>query len=192
MTAQPQLAEPALHLEPLDAETVLHHAATLHAWVTHPRSVFWGMQGASREEVAEEYLRIAAEPDHDAHLGYADGVPAFLAELYDPARSPLAGLVGMPDLEPGDVGMHVLVAPPERPRAGFTRAVFGAVMRLCFADPNVRRVVVEPDVRNERIGRLNAEAGFVVARHLPLSGKTAALSFCTRTAFEQSPLGGSR
>ena len=47
--------------------------------------------------------------------------------------------------------MHVLVAPTDTPRPRLHPAVFGAVLEHCFADPAVRRVVVEPDVRNERI-----------------------------------------
>ena len=178
-----QLAGPRLTIEPLDVEA---HAALLHEWVTHPRSVYWGMLGATVAEVALEYSRIAAEPRHHARLGRADGVPQFLVETYDPQHSELRGL---PDLAEGDLGMHVLVAPPDKPRPGFTREVFRAVMRLCFQDESVRRVVVEPDVRNERIARLNADAGFVVARRIALPTKTAALSFCTREAFAASPLG---
>ena len=78
-----------LTLEPLDPTRDL---ALLHAWVTHPRSVFWGMQDATPEHVHEEYARIADDPHHDALLGRADGDPAFLMERYDPAHSPLAGL----------------------------------------------------------------------------------------------------
>ena len=54
----------------------------------------------------------------------------------------------------------------------------------------VRRVVVEPDVRNDRIAALNAAAGFVVARTVDLPDKTAALGFCSREAFTASALGG--
>ena len=49
--------------------------ALLHAWVTHPRSVFWGMQGATLEDVHTEYARIADDPHHHALLGRADGEP---------------------------------------------------------------------------------------------------------------------
>jgi len=174
---------PRLTIEPLDLDT---HVALLHQWVSHPRSAFWGMVEATLAEVAAEYSRIAAEPHHHAHLGRADGVPQFLVETYDPRHSELSGL---PDLAEGDVGMHVLVAPPVTPRPGFTRQVFRTVMTLCFQDDSVRRVVVEPDVRNDRIARLNAAAGFVVARHITLPTKTAALSFCTREAFAASSLG---
>lgn len=169
-------------LEPLD---VTRDAALLHRWVTHPRSVFWQMADASVGEVVEAYRLIVDSPHHDAWLGRVAGEPAFLAETYDPARSELAGL---PELRPGDLGMHVLVAPPATPQRGFTRRVLRAVMTHCFADPQVDRVVVEPDVRNERIAVLNAAAGFVVARTLSLPTKEAALSFCTRADFAASSL----
>jgi len=64
------------------------------------------------------------------------------------------------------------------------------VMAECFADPAVRRVVVEPDVRNDKIAALNAAVGFEVVRTIELADKRAALSFCTREAFEASDLGG--
>lgn len=169
-------------LEPLEVERDL---ALVHAWVTHPRSVYWEMQDASPIEVAREYDAIAANPHHNAWLGRVDDEPAFLAETYDANHGPLAGL---PETTAGDLGMHVLVAPPVTRRPGFTTAVFRAVMEHCFADPSVRRVVVEPDVRNERIAALNAAAGFVVARQVDLGHKIAALSFCTRRAFRASGL----
>jgi siderophore synthetase component len=67
--------------------------------------------------------------------------------------------------------------------------VMRTVLAFIFADPAHRRVVVEPDVRNEAIAAKNAEAGFVVDRLIQLSDKRARLSFCTRAAFAASPLG---
>lgn len=157
----------------------------LHAWITHPRSVFWGMQDATVQDVWDAYAAIVADPHHDAWLGRVDGVPSFLAETYDPEHSELAGRY---DWQPGDIGMHVLVAPTDSPRTGFTSAVFRTVMELCLDDPRRHRVVVEPDVRNRAIAALNASAGFVVVDELPLSDKVAALSVCTRDAFVESPL----
>lgn len=171
----------SITLEPLDVERDLD---LLHAWVTHPRSVYWMMQDATRDDVRNEYDGIVADPHHDAWLGRVDGRPAFLAETYDPAHSPLADL---PELRHGDLGMHVLVAPPAGPAVpGLTTAVFDAVMAHCFADPAVRRVVVEPDARNDRIRAKNLAAGFVEIREIPLPGKTAMLSVCTRDSWSSS------
>lgn len=157
-------------LEPLDLD---RDAALLHRWVTHPRSVYWQMQDASLADIEREYRLIEESPHHHAWLGRADGVPAFLAETYDPAHSELADL---PELRDGDLGMHVLVAPTDSPVHGFTRAVFGAVLEHCFADPAVRRVVVEPDARNERIRALNRAFGFRELRTITLPTKEATLS----------------
>ncbi len=159
-----------LTLEPLDLD---RDALLLHRWVTHPRSVYWQMQDAGPADVEREYRLIEESPHHHAWLGRADGVPAFLVETYDPAHSELAGL---PELRDGDLGMHVLVAPTEQPVHGFTRAVFAAVLDHCFADPAVRRVVVEPDPRNERIRALNAAFGFRELRTVTLPTKEAVLS----------------
>ena len=159
-----------LTLEPLDLD---RDAALLHRWVTHPRSVYWEMQDATLADVEREYRLIEEDPHHHAWLGRADGVPAFLAETYDPAHSELAGL---PELRAGDLGMHVLVAPTETPVHGFTRAVFAAVLDHCFADPAVRRIVVEPDARNERVRALNRAFGFRELRTIALPTKEAMLS----------------
>ena len=163
-------------IEPLDLDRDLE---LLHAWVTHPRSAFWMMQGALLDDVRTEYAGIAAHLHHDAFLGRVDGRPTFLVETYDPAYA--EGLADLPELQPGDLGMHVLVAPPEGPPVpGLTTAVFDAVMAFCFADPRVGRVVVEPDVRNHAIRAKNLAAGFTELREVPLPGKTGMLSVCPR------------
>jgi siderophore synthetase component len=171
-----------VRLVPLDLDRDLD---LLHAWVTHPRSHYWGLQGATPERVREEYQKIADNPHHHAWLGLDDDeTPLFLAETYDPAHSELARHYDVPA---GDMGMHVLVAPPTgRPRSGVTSAVMRAVMDFCFADSRIERVVVEPDVRNEAIARKNAEVGFVEERHVRLHDKVARLSFCTRAAYAMS------
>lgn len=176
--------------EPLDLDEGSGHVGLLHSWVTHPRSVYWQMLDATPSDVADEYARIASTPGHEAHLGRVDGAPAFLVETYDPQVSPLAGVDDLADLlRPGDLGMHVLVAPPSGdPVPGFTRDVMAAVVRLCFARPDVLRVVVEPDVGNTRIAVLNAAAGFEVLREVELPGKRAAFSACSRAAFAKSDL----
>lgn len=171
-------------LRPLDPDA---DATLLHGWVTHPKAAFWMMQDADVDAVRREYRRIAAHPHHDAFLGLRDGVPVFLAERYDPAH---VELVGLYDHRPGDVGMHFLCAPTDTPEHGFTRAVISAVMAWLFADPAVRRVVVEPDVRNTAVHALNAAVGFTVLGPITKPEKTALLSVCTRADFAAAAAAG--
>ncbi|WSR11286.1 acetyltransferase [Streptomyces sp. NBC_01201] len=164
-------------------------AELVHEWVTHPRSAFWMMGDARLEDVEREYAAIAAHPHHDAFIGLHDGRPAFLMERYDPTEVELAGLY---NAEPGDIGMHFLVAPPETPVHGFTLAVITTVMETLFADPAVRRVVVEPDVTNSAVHALNKAVGFEVIREITKPEKQALLSACTREQFEAATTGADR
>ncbi|MGY1883697.1 GNAT family N-acetyltransferase [Blastococcus sp. SYSU DS0753] len=191
MTAAPAWAARStvgvLTLEPLDLDRDLR---VLHAWVTHPRSAYWLMQGQGPEEVRVAYAAIVTDPHHDAWLGRVDGVPTFLAETYDPRHRELAGVW---PAAPGDVGMHLLVAPPAdgaAPVRGLTSAVMAAVVRFCLDRPGARRVVVEPDARNAAIRAKNRAAGFVEHGELDLGHKTAVLSTCTAESFAASELAG--
>jgi len=165
-------------------------APLLHSWVTQPYASFWGMLNASVGDVAEEYAKIQSSGHHHALLGIDDdGAPAFLMEEYLPQSSPLHGVYPVQD---GDIGMHLLVAPPQgTPRSGFTADVMEAVLDRLFQKPGVDRVVVEPDARNTKIHVLNARLGFEPAGEVTLPDKQALLSFCTRESFESARAGRS-
>ncbi|MGW3203262.1 GNAT family N-acetyltransferase [Streptomyces sp. NPDC001135] len=152
----------------------------LHSWVTHPKASFWMMQDAKLEDVERAYMEIAADDHHHALLGLRGGAPAFLMEKYDPAHRELAGLY---EARPGDIGMHFLTPATDTPVHGFTRSVITAVMTHLFEDPAVKRVVVEPDVRNTAVHALNEAVGFVPDRAIRKPEKEALLSFCTREQF---------
>lgn len=162
-------------------------APLLHSWVTREYAGFWGMLGCTVDDVVAEYTRIQSSGHHHALLGLDDGVPAFLMEEYRPALSPLAPVYSV---QPGDLGMHLLVAPPAGPaRPGYTTAVMEAVLERLFAATEVERVVVEPDARNTKIHILNARLGFEPAGFVELPDKQALLSFCTREAFHSARTG---
>jgi siderophore synthetase component len=165
----------ALDLRPLDPDA---DAALVHAWVTAPRARFWQMEHATLEDVRAEYRSIAADPRRAAWIGLHEGSPAFLVEEYDPADDPIGAHL---DPLPGDRGMHLLVAPPAGdPLPGFTTAVMRHVVAHLLRDPAVRRLVVEPDVRNTAIQRLNELVGFRPLRVVDLGTKHALLSVATR------------
>jgi hypothetical protein len=157
----------------------LADAPLLHSWVSQPYASFWGMLSVTVDGVVEEYSKIQATGHHHALLGINDdGVPAFLMEEYLPAVSPLAEVYAVQE---GDIGMHLLVAPPSGdPKPGYTAAVMDAVLERLFEKPGVERVVVEPDAGNSKIQVLNERLGFQPAGVVTLPDKEALLSFCTR------------
>ena len=165
-------------------------SALLHALAHAPAVRVLGRCRTLARRRARRVRPVAADPHQDAWLGPVDGEPAFLVETYDPAHCALAGL---PELRPGDLGMHLLVAPPDtpRPRADLRRHAARSCA-FCFDEPQCDRVVVEPDVRNVRIAAKNAEVGFVVLREIDLPGKRAALACARREDFAASVDAASR
>lgn len=152
----------------------------IHDWVNRPYARYWGMQNTTVEEVRTAYREILAADHSTAWLGFHEGRPAFVLETYRAAGDRIADYY---DVQPGDHGMHILVGPPRERIPGFTRHVFTVILEFLFSDPAVERIVVEPDVNNDAIHRLNLDAGFVYDRHIELPEKTAALAFCTRERF---------
>ncbi|WP_324013214.1 GNAT family N-acetyltransferase [Microbacterium sp. JZ37] len=193
MSAAAVSARLAVEIEPIDPA---RDAARLQRWLAHPRSRFWEMADLDVAQVRAYLETIADDARHGGWLGRVDGEAAFYVETYEPDT------LLPPDVfraEPGDIGMHLLIAPPAGdPKTGFTSAVMRGVMRFCLGAAQEgglgrSRVVVEPDVRNEPILAKNAAAGFRVLGEVDLRAegrvKRAALSVCTRDDFAASPLG---
>lgn len=145
-----------------------------------PHARYWGMLEASVADVAACYSRLNATPGRAAYLGLCNGAPCFLLERYDPATDPLGTCYRV---RVGDVGMHLLIAPAEKPVRGFSLAVMRTAMEYLFSEIGTGRVVVEPDWRNHKIHALNRRVGFVHGHRVRIGEKTACLAFCSREQY---------
>lgn len=152
-------------------------AHQVQQWTCQPYARYWGMLESSVADVAEFYARLNATPGSVAYLGLFNGAPCFLLERYDPATDPVGTCYRV---RPGDVGMHLLIAPAQQALHGFSLAVMRTVMAYLFSQPETARVVVEPDWRNHKIHALNRRVGFVHRRRVKIGDKTAYLAFCSR------------
>lgn len=155
----------------------------LHSWLTTEHARFWDMTDATRDDVYREYRGYEGSDVHRAYLGLRNGEPAFLTEIYDPASDPVGNAY---ERAPGDVGMHFLSPAPADPISGFTTAAMGSCLQYIFSSAESHRVVVEPDVRNDKVHAVNARLGFRVAADVDLPDKRARLSFCTRDDFARA------
>jgi RimJ/RimL family protein N-acetyltransferase len=152
----------------------------LHRWFTMDYAAFWNMQDQSERDIRELYRAMTDSGHATACMGLVDDAPAFLVECYDPSNDELARHY---PVRAGDVGMHFLVGPPQQRVHGHSRLVFRSLMRFIFDRLQARRVVVEPDVRNDKVHVLNREMGFAFERYVQLPHKLARLAFCTREQF---------
>ncbi|MEY4922506.1 MAG: hypothetical protein RLY17_1223 [Pseudomonadota bacterium] len=161
-------------LRPLD---LMQDIGWLSNWVSREYAQYWGMQNHRESQVLAFYQELLDRKPGSVFVGMKHQQPAFLLERYLAKEDVIAEYY---PAQPDDVGMHILVAPPINKVAGFTWRVFQSIMAFIFSDPLVARIVVEPDVRNEKIHRLNRLAGFVYQQRLEMPHKTAWLAFCIR------------
>ncbi|MFJ8182480.1 GNAT family N-acetyltransferase [Streptomyces sp. NPDC096105] len=195
--SDPYASRPAVHEQTVDgfgAVRVLPldpaaDAPLLHRWVSEERAVFWGMNGLTVERVAETYAHMETLDTHHAYLLVKDGAPAALLQTYEPEADRVGECY---DVRPGDIGVHLLLAPPEPggTRSGWTAGLAAAVITYVLVALDKRRIVVDPDVGNEKAIARFLKQGFTAGPrvvlpkvdlpdvHLPQ--KRAQLAFLTR------------
>ncbi|MDX5569930.1 GNAT family N-acetyltransferase [Streptomyces sp. ID05-04B] len=173
-------------IRPVDAEA---DADVVHGWVREERAAFWGMNGLTRDQVADVYAHMAGLDTHHAFLVELDDVPVALFQTYEPAADRVGDCY---EVAAGDLGIHLLLAPADArgARSGWSSALMGVLASYVLLGLDRARVVVDPDVRNEkaiaRFLRQGFEAGPVVTLpeiDLPdvyLPEKKAQLAFLRR------------
>ncbi|WP_171116999.1 MULTISPECIES: GNAT family N-acetyltransferase [Streptomyces] len=142
---------------PLDAKG---DAEVIHGWVSQERAAFWGMNGLTRDDVAGIYAHMDTLDTHHAYLVVMDGVPAALLQTYEPEADRVSECY---DVQPGDIGVHLLLAPAGEggARGGWTAGLITVLAAYVLVTLGRQRVVVDPDVRNEKAIDRFLRQGFV-------------------------------
>ncbi|MGV9289775.1 GNAT family N-acetyltransferase [Streptomyces sp. NPDC003719] len=173
--SDPYLSRSAVHEQVLDGFGTVRvlpldpaaDAGVIHGWVSEERAAFWGMNGLTRDQVAGVYAHMADLDTHHAFLVVTDGVPVALFQTYEPEADRVSECY---DAQPGDIGVHLLVAPtgPGGTRPGWTAALTGALLAYVLLGLDRERVVVDPDVRNDRAIARFARQGFTAGPQVVL------------------------
>ncbi|MFI5549470.1 GNAT family N-acetyltransferase [Streptomyces sp. NPDC051738] len=176
----------AVRIRPLDPQA---DADVVHGWVSEERAAFWGMNGLTRDQVAEIYAHMDTLDTHHAFLVLRDSDPVALLQTYEPEADRVSECY---DVRPGDIGVHLLLAPAGAGggRPGWTSALLTVMTSYVFLALDRQRVVVDPDVRNEKAIARFLRQGFTAGPavvlpeidlpevHIPQ--KEAQLAFLTR------------
>ncbi|MDC7120093.1 acetyltransferase [Cellulomonas fimi] len=155
---------------------------TVHAWVTKPHTGFWGLGALTRTELRDTYAFVDGLPSHHAFLLRRDGLPVALVQTYEPEHDPVGEVY---DVQPGDIGLHLLIGARGRPTPRFSTLLLGALLDALFDPPAVARIVVEPDARNDRAVARAVRQGFTLGPVVDLPTKRAQLAFLTRECWTE-------
>ncbi|MEV6577821.1 GNAT family N-acetyltransferase [Streptomyces sp. NPDC051582] len=141
-------------------------APLIHSWVTEERARFWGMGEASRELVQEIYEDVDRRTTHHAFLARRDGEPAGLFQTYDCAEDRISECY---EVLPGDTGVHLLIGPARgASERGFSAGLIGAFLSYVLSQGSTRRIVAEPDARNEKAMTRLVRSGFELGPQIEL------------------------
>lgn len=149
----------------------------VHQWVSAPTARFWGLGALDRDQLRDLYAQVDALPSHHAFLIRRDGEPIVLLQTYEPENDPVGELYATGR---GDVGMHFLLGARGAPVSRFTTRIGSVIGAFLFSRPTVDRIVIEPDVRNDRALARIRLMGFELGDTVELPGKTGQLAFLTR------------
>jgi hypothetical protein len=166
------------HVRPLQLDKDI---LLIHEWVNMEYAVYWQLQNSTVEKVTAMYTDLINTPHVQPFMGFYNDKPAFLVEYYDAVKDRIGQYY---DAQPGDYGFHILMSPPGTPIKNFTWHVFTVIIGFLFSDTRVKRLIVEPDARNEKIHLLNKRAGFEYQQLITLPEKTAHLAFLTRESYQ--------
>ena len=153
----------------------------IHPWFDLPHFQYWNMAGMTSEAVLNFYKEMQASSHERAWVGTQNESICFVIESYKPQNDEIAKHY---DVAPGDIGMHFCVAPATKNQSGYTLDAMRHVMYYLFSNLGAQRVVVEPDIRNEKVRALNRKVGFDEVGPISLTAKLAMLSIATQPMFE--------
>lgn len=125
------------------------------------------MNGLTQAQVTEIYAHMDTLDTHHAHLVRLDSEPVALLQTYDPAADRVGDCYAV---APGDIGIHLLLAPagPDGDRPGWSATLMGVLASYVLLGLDRRRVVVDPDVRNEKAIARFLRQGFVAGPRVVL------------------------
>ncbi len=151
-------------------------AELIYSWIREERARFWGMNDFSLEQVRDLYGFLATTPTHHAWLIELNERPLGLFQTYEP-HADITGAFYL--VEPGDLGIHMLLAPVRNRVPGMTDAISALIQREIIRQGRTRRIVAEPDASNDlALSRLEA-TGFTLGPVIDLPHKTGRLAFFT-------------
>lgn len=155
----------------------------LHHWVNLPYAKYWQLENSTLEIVFNTYKEIIDSQNTCVFWGVIENKKVFLVEFY---YAPKDRIGKHYNTKVGDYGFHILTGPLEKKIPQLTTHIFVCLLSFLFENKNVKRVVVEPDIMNEKIHILNKRAGFIYEQKIQLEEKEAFLAFCDRNSFKKS------
>ncbi|WLR52886.1 GNAT family N-acetyltransferase [Bacillus tianshenii] len=152
----------------------------LHQWHHEAHVIPFWQQNFSFSDYQAHLKKLLADRHHTLYIGYLDGVPMSYWEAYW-VQDDIVGKYYEPDAF--DQGVHLLIGPSESIGKGYALPLLREMIAFQFQSSQTKRVVAEPDIRNEKMIHVFEKCGFKRIKEIELPDKQALLMFCERERF---------
>ncbi len=160
--------------------TMAEDLVRLHGWMHQPHVIpFWNL-ALPLDDFRRHLERALADRHQTLYIGLLDGVPMSYWESYW-VKDDIIGRYYAAD--PADQGIHLLIGPPEFLGKGYALPLLRAMTSLQFQHPETRKIVAEPDIRNDKMIHIFNRCGFEPQKEVELPDKRGLLMFCDRDRF---------
>lgn len=153
----------------------------LHSWMNERHVVpFWQLDISLADY--KRHLQNFLEDDHQTLLiGEIDGVPVSYWESYWVKGDIIKNYY---EFDEYDQGLHLLIGEKSYLGKGYIYPLLLSILKQKFEVRETKKVIVEPDIRNEKMIHVFKKCGFSPIKEVVLPDKTGLLMFCERDIFE--------
>ncbi|TWI54111.1 GNAT family N-acetyltransferase [Halalkalibacter nanhaiisediminis] len=128
-----------------------------------------------------EHLHMLLQDRHQTlYIGHVNGEPMSYWESYWAKDNIVANYY---DVEDKDQGIHLLFGPKKFLGKGLALPLLRGMTAFLFQHEGTRKIVAEPDIRNEKMIHIFQKCGFEPEKEIDLPDKRALLMFCERRTF---------
>ncbi|WP_173915696.1 GNAT family N-acetyltransferase [Halobacillus sp. Marseille-Q1614] len=158
------------------------HFPLIFKWMHEDHVIpFWGLN-KPKEQLKSHLVNAVNDHHQSLYIGYIDGTPMSYWEAYW-----VKGDIIEDYYEPAanDQGIHLLIGDTDYLGKGLSLPLLRAMVQFQFQHRQTKKIVSEPDYRNEKMIHVFEQCGFENVKKVELPDKTAQLMFCSREKFEE-------
>ncbi|ARI76613.1 GNAT family N-acetyltransferase [Halobacillus mangrovi] len=154
----------------------------IHKWMNedhvHP---YWNLN-VPLESFKAHLKKALADSHQTLYMGLVDGQMMSYWEAYWVRGDVVEKTYSS---SPYDQGVHLLIGERVFLGKGYSLPLLREMVRFQFQSLKTKKVVAEPDIRNEKMIHVFKKCGFKPVKPIQLPDKTGLLMFCEREEFEK-------
>ncbi|SFE47877.1 Protein N-acetyltransferase, RimJ/RimL family [Lentibacillus persicus] len=154
----------------------------LHSWHQKSHVIPFWQQNMRFPKYKQLLCKLLEDTHQRLWIGEIDGDPMSYWETYWVQDDVLGDYY---ETDPYDQGVHLLIGKPEYLGKGYALPMLRVISDYLFTDNNTKRIVSEPDYRNDKMIHIFLKCGFQPIKMLQLPDKKAQFMSCERNEFKR-------